>query len=270
MNKIPLTLCASLALAVAGTSQSRKPDPIKIAKAVLAKAADSVVNVGSVVHLEASMMGQRDEETMTLGTVVDASGLTLVSRSALNPFGYEPMEFEAQPGMDIRIDAEISSVWLQLASGKRVEAEVVLTDPDLDVSLLRPIDTEAAKKIPFTVAPFGAKNGPKVSTLDTVIALSRLGKEVGWAPSVHMERVSAVLDTPRRCITVRAQHGSAVFSADGHFLGSVVTVPSTDKASSGMGGMPPGGALMGQRVVLPQQRIRALVESLRQKGADNK
>ena len=85
-------------------------------------------------------MQSMDESVETVGTVIDPSGLTVLSLGALNPgammnkmmggggSGQERMEFGSEP----------SDVKLRLADGKELPARIVLRDEDLDLAFLRP------------------------------------------------------------------------------------------------------------------------------------
>ena len=85
-------------------------------------------------------MQSMDESVETVGTVIDPSGLTVLSLGALNPgammnkmmggggSGQERMEFGSEP----------SDVKLRLPDGKELPARIVLRDEDLDLAFLRP------------------------------------------------------------------------------------------------------------------------------------
>ncbi len=264
LTYIAAAVILGLAAMTSATAHPRDPDPVKSAKALLAPTVNPVVNVGSIARIDAGMMGAKDQEASTVGLVVDASGLTAVSRSALSPGGYGSHTFEPRPGMEVTVEVELTDVWLQLADGTRIEAEVVFTDPDLDLSFIRPIEAEDAKKRRFTPARLAAPASDP-SVLDTTIVLSRLGKAAGWAPSVRLQRITAVLDTPWRCFAVDAVSGAAVFADDGRLLGLTVALPTPD-GSGGMGamtmGMPEAG---GTTVVLPVSHFRSLIDQARAK-----
>jgi|GEM_PF-6800021 len=255
-----------LAVATASSTYAQAPDPIKSAKELLTPSANPVVNVGAIVQVDMDMMGSQDNEVKTVGMVVDPSGLTVVSRSALNPHGYEPRTVEVGPGMEMTIETEMTSVWLQLADGKRIDAEVVLTDPDLDLSFLRPIKPEDAKKLGLTPAQLKA-SADTASLLDTTIVLSRLGKDAGWAPAVRLERIAAVLETPWRSYAINAKPGETVFTAAGRVLGIVVVLPPSDGSKSQGSPMGGGAPMMagGSTVVLPVSQFRGLIDQAKSK-----
>lgn len=230
-------------------------------QALIKTAAPSVVTIGSVVNVDAGMMGgASDEEILTLGVVVDPSGLVVVSRAALNPQGYEPIEFEPQPGMQVRIEAELTSVWIQLPDGSRMDAQIVLTDPNLDLSFIQPVDAKQAEAHKFKAVQF-SKQTP--SLLENVLCLGRLNENVGWAPQIEVRRVTSILDTPWNSYVVAAEPGEAVFNSAGQFLGVMVVVPRTGPVD-GMAMMMGGGRMaLGPTVLLPGARIQKLVAQAR-------
>ena len=266
MNKIqttiPFLLAVCLALSLFSTASARSEDPVESARKLIDPAVNPVVNVNAVVNIELGMMGQQVDEVKTVGMVIDPSGLTLVSRTALNPHGYEPSSFEAGPGMEINVETEITSIWIQLADGKRIDAEVVLTDPDLDLSFIRRVDAEDTAKLKLTPAPLNAK-ADDVSLLDRVIVLSRLGKDAGWAPMVRLERVTAVLDTPWCCLAIDAEPGDTVFDASGRLLGIVVIVPAAGSSDGAPPAMMGGSGATGTTVALPLSHFRSLIDQAR-------
>ena len=129
----------------------RRPGPHRSAqddraagREIVKKWQDAIVNVRVVLKMRMSMGGREmqsmDESVETVGTVIDPSGLTVLSLGALNPGammnkmmgggggGQERMEFGSEP----------TDVKLRLADGRELPARIVLRDEDLDLAFMRP------------------------------------------------------------------------------------------------------------------------------------
>ena len=160
---------------------------------------DAVVNVRVVLKVRMSMAGREmnssDESVDTVGTVIDPSGLTVLSLSALNPGAMmnKLMSSAGGNGQDqIGLTSEPTDVKIRMSDGREVAARIVLRDEDLDLAFLRP--TTAPDK-PLTAVNLG--EGGKPSMLDEVVVLSRLGRVGGWTPSASLHNIGAVIERPR-------------------------------------------------------------------------
>ncbi len=183
----------------------------------------SVVTVQVVQRISASSGGNaaepRESKQDITGTVMDASGLTVLSLSAADPTEMYRRVYDTSR---FKVESEITDVKILLDDGTEIPSEIVLRDKDLDLAFIRPKAKPAA---PMAAVDF-AKSSP-AQVLDTVIALNRLGRAAGRAYSASVERVSAVVQKPRTFYipdsTMTATSlGSPVFALDGQIVGIIV------------------------------------------------
>jgi S1-C subfamily serine protease len=200
----------------------------------------SVVTVQIVLKTKFSFsgMGGDDNESKqdATGTVIDPSGLTVMSLSDTDPTAM----FQAlMSGMDdednqMKVDSELSDLKILLEDGTELSAEVVLRDKDLDLAFIRPKSkpTNAMPAIDLTKSSTG-------QVLDQIVSLTRLGKAAGRAYSVSVGRISAVVQKPRLFYIPDGSSfsgmGSPVFTLDGNLLG--ITVMRTVGGASGGAGL---------------------------------
>jgi hypothetical protein len=191
MKKILITLVAVLALAV--SAQAITPEQAAAAKQILAKNGNAVIEISTILKIEFPGESARDQKLEILGTVIDGSGLAIVSNSAIDPLSMMQGQFPA--GMEPKI--KYSDVKYRLADGKEVPARVVLKDADLDLAFLAPTlkEGETAPKFESVVA-LDAK--AEAAILDNIVNLTRLPKSLDRQASVELGYVSAVIQKPRR------------------------------------------------------------------------
>src|SRR5688500_11377104 len=138
-----LVATATLLALVAASGPVQAQGDRAAGREIVKKWQSAIVNVRVVLKMRVSVGGREmqsmDESVETVGTVIDPSGLTVLSLGALNPgammnkmigggSGQERMEFGSEP----------SDVKLRLADGKELPARIVLRDEDLDLAFLRP------------------------------------------------------------------------------------------------------------------------------------
>jgi len=152
------------------------------------------------------------------GTIIDPSGLTVLSLSACDPSEmYKRMMTGRMAGY--KIDTEVSDVKILLDDGTEIPSEIVLRDKDLDLAFIRP-KTKLTNSLPAVDL---SKSG-KAQILDQVITLNRLNKAAGRAYAASVERITAVVQKPRTfyipdsTMTATAL-GSPAFTLDGNVLG---------------------------------------------------
>ncbi len=188
---------------------------------VLAKNQSSVVTVLLVIRQQISVPGRgsRDIETKTevTGTVIDETGLTLLSLSESDPSSLMDIMETRTGGM--RMESEVRDVKILMADNTEVPAEVILRDKDLDMAFIRPIEKPEQ---PF--AHVDLSDSGKVEVLDVVVALNRLGKVVRRAYTASLERIEAVVHKPRTFYVpgndpTYTDLGSPAFTIDGKFVG---------------------------------------------------
>src|SRR5438552_8665569 len=128
------------------------------------------------------------------GTVVDPSGLTVLSLSATDPG--QMLQTMMAGGSDdeskFKMETELSDVKILLDDGTEMPAEVVLRDRDLDLAFIRPKTRPAAPMLAIDQAKSG-----RAQVLDQIITLNRLGEAAGRAYAVSVDRITAVVLKPR-------------------------------------------------------------------------
>ncbi len=238
-----------MALAVMGGSTAfpaRADDAAKSGREILAKCQQAVVTVKLAIKQSVSMSGhdqKSESKTETTGTVIDASGLTVVSLSVTDPSSAMKDTYARMitaRGGDIsqfKFESELTDVKIVLTDGTEIPAEVVLRDKDLDLAFLRPSD-KPAKPLPFVDLTQDAK----AQILDEVIVVNRLSQVANRVPAISIGRIEAVVDKPRTFYVLGQSMwgyalGSPVFSLNGKLVGILFlrsAKAQTDQASGFM------------------------------------
>jgi hypothetical protein len=207
---------------------ARADDAAKAGRAVLAKCQDAVVTVRLAIKQSMSFGGRdskSESKTETTGTMIDPSGLTVVSLTTTDP-GNAMKETYARAiaarggnPSQLKFDSEVSDVKIVLADGTEIPADVVLRDKDLDLAYLRPSD-KPAKPLPFV----DLSRDSKPQVLDEVVVVNRLNKAANRVPAVSVGRIEAIVDKPRTFYVLGEATwgyslGAPVFSIDGQLIG---------------------------------------------------
>jgi S1-C subfamily serine protease len=205
----------------------------------------AVVTVQIVLKTKYSFsgLGGQDSESKQdlTGTVVDPSGLTVLSLSATDPGSMLQQMMAGMGGeaedMKLKFETELSDVKILLEDGAELPAEVVLRDKDLDLAFVRPKNKPAAP-----MAAVDLSRSASVRVLDHVITLNRLGQTAGRAHAVSIERITALVQKPRLFYIPEgsgnsAALGSPTFTPDGNLLGVVVMRTLSAKGGGGFSGM---------------------------------
>jgi hypothetical protein len=239
-------LCVSVAFADEAADAGRR---------VLGRYQDAVITVKLVVSFSMSYGGndrQSETKTEAVGTIIDPSGLTVISLSTIDPSSM--MRGRMRQAGDLKIDSQVKDVRLVLADGTEIAAEIVLRDKDLDVAYVLPVE-KPAKPLPAVDLAHPAK--PQV--LDEVICLNRLGKIANRAVAVSVERVDALVDRPRP-FYVLAEGGSSgvgspVFSLSGAPLGLILIRNAPSDSEANVASMFSGGGLGIMPIIVPAADI---------------
>jgi S1-C subfamily serine protease len=236
----PLGLSSVLIFALAVTL-SRADEISEKGREVFKNNQHSVVTVQIVVKSKFSMAGmggQANESRQDVtGTLIDASGLTVLSLAATDPGQMmQNMMSGADEDSKFKIETELSDVKILLEDGTEIPAEVVLRDKDLDLAFVRP-----KAKVTAALTPLDLSKSAKVGLLDQVIALNRLGNAAGRAYAASVERVSAIVERPRLFYVPETSFtttalGAPAFTLDGKVVGLFV-MRALKSRSGGGGGM---------------------------------
>jgi hypothetical protein len=128
-----------------------------------------------------------ESKTETTGTVIDPSGLTVVSLATTDPSSTVKDAYAraiAARGGDMsqfKFDSELNDVKIVLADGTEIPADVVLRDKDLDLAYLRPSDKQAKP-----LACLDLTKDAKAQVLDEVIVINRLNQAANRAPASRL------------------------------------------------------------------------------------
>ena len=262
-------LFGATTLAVAQT-----PDERASARAVMAKRDGAVVTVTGSVRVRVRMGGREvqnvDEAVQAIATVLDETGLAVMSLSAVEPGGLMARMMSAAGGTSrqrMDITTEPSGLSMRLAQGEQVSARIVLRDEELNLAFLEPIDPPKAR-IAF-VDGRSAKPGP----FDLLVMMVRLGESSGWQTAAWFTYVQAVVDKPRTVYlmsgaTTDRGLGAPVFDLAGRFVGVLVMkmTPGRPSGASMVGGllasMGVGNGFGMMPVILPADDIRQIARQV--------
>jgi hypothetical protein len=261
-----------VALAALGFSAVRidAQDDRAAGRDIVKKWQGAIINVRVVLKMRVSVGGREmqsmDESVETVGTVIDPSGLTVLSLGALNPgammnkmlggggSSQERMEFGSEP----------SDVKLRLPDGKELPARIVLRDEDLDLAFLRPIS-----KPDKPLVAIDLKDEGRPSLLDPVVVLSRLGRVGGWTPAASLQTIGAIIERPRTFYVIETGSSSGVgtpaFTTGGKVVG-LLTMRSVSAGRPGMFSMVGGSEGLGLLpVILPAADVREIAQQAPEK-----
>ena len=260
---------ALVALAVAGTPVLAQDDRAA-GREIVKKWQNAIVTVRVVLKMRVSVGGREmqsmDESVETVGTVIDPSGLTVLSLGALNPgammnkmmggggSSQERMEFGSEP----------SDVKLRLSDGRELPARIVLRDEDLDLAFLRPTAKPDRPLVAINLADEG-----KPALLDSVVVLTRLGRVGGWTPAASLQTIGAIIEKPRTFYVIETGSaggmGTPAFTPSGKVVG-LLTMRSIQTGRTGMFSMVGGSEGLGLLpVILPAADVRDIAQQAPEK-----
>ena len=216
-------ILAALALGLAGvTAPCQASELAEKGREIFNKNQQAVVTVQVVLKMSYSGTSKSSETRQEItGTVVDASGLTVLALSTADPSEmYQRMM--AEQGSQYKLEAEVTDLKILLDDGTELPAEIVLRDKDLDLAFIRPKTKPAS---PMAAVDFN-KSAP-AQLLDELITLNRLNSAAGRAYAASVERISAVVQKPRTFYipdsTMTATTlDSPAFALDGKVVGLLV------------------------------------------------
>jgi len=186
---------------------------------------DAIVTVKLVVSTRMVYSGREthksENKNEVCGTVLDASGLTVISNFASDPTAQMGEYSFSSDGekMEFKYETDVTEVKIVLADGTELAAQLVLKDKDLDLAFVKPKEKPAQ---PLFCLPLAKAPAPEI--MDEVFVLSRLGREVGRVSAVGAGHISALVRKPRTFYVADlgnayASMGCPVFDARGQTLG---------------------------------------------------
>ena len=206
---VPPGLALAFLLAAGGASAGMSPETMT---AIFQANQDAVLNItGTLKYMCTHCSKIHEKEARGCGTVVDGSGLMIVSGSHL--------------GLNLadgKLDIRESSLKAELPAGGGIAMKILLTDPDLELAILAPEQPAAGPLKPFKAVAWDP--AVKAELLDDLLVVGRLDKNMGNQPVAEPGKINAVDQKPRRiyfCNIIGREDnpGNPGFTADGRLLG---------------------------------------------------
>jgi S1-C subfamily serine protease len=262
-----LALCAVMLWAPAAAQDSRP-----VAREVVRKWQAAIVNVRIVLKMRMSMGGREmqasDDPVDAVGTVIDPSGLTVLSLGALNPgalmsriMGSNNGGGSGEPAVEIT--SEPTDVKIRLADGQELPARIVLRDEDLDLAFLRP-----TKKPEKPLVAIDLTQSAKPALLDQVLVLTRLGRVGGWTAGASLHDIGAIIEKPRTFYVLAgstSSMGTPAFLTSGKVVG-LLTLRQIEAGRASMASMVGGSEGLGMLpVILPAADVLEIAKQAPEK-----
>ena len=235
-----IAMAAGVAPAAAQTLDERAT-----ARDVVKKRGDAVIMVLATIKLRINIGGREqstDQATQANATILDSTGLTVLSLSSLQPDDVmsRTLSQRVAAGTKVDVTSEPSDIRMHLADGRELAAKLVLRDEDLNLAFIRPTEPPTA---PLT---FVDAAGATPAILDSVMLLQRTSEATGWLAAASLGSIQLVIDKPRTYYQVAIPTvggtglGAPVFDLAGHFVG-VVVLRNTGSRGTASPGVLPGG-----------------------------
>ena len=275
MRNLTLTFASVTIVLLASWSHSAAAiaapqDNRPAARDVVRKWQDAVVNVRVVLKMRMSMGGREmqasDDPVDTVGTVIDSSGLTVLSLGSLNP-GAMMAKLMGSTGSSgqpsVEITSEPTDVKIRLSNGRELPAKIVLRDEDLDLAFLRP-----TTKPDQPLVALDLSDAAKPALLDQVLVLSRLGRVGGWTAGAALYDIGAIIEKPRTFYVLAGAAsgmGTPAFLTNGRVVG-LLTLRQIEAGRASMASMMGGTESMGMLgVILPAADVLEIAKQAPEK-----
>lgn len=260
-------LAAILVMALVSTG--RADEAAVAGRDLLKKYENAVLTIKLVINQAMSYGGRQgrkqEEKSEVTGTVINDSGLIVVSLSATDPASAMAgvMGGGGESDSQMKMESDISDIRIALPGGRDIPGKIVLRDKDLDLAFVVPSTTSKDK---WTAVDLGVASRPNM--LDQVIVLNRLGHVASRTPSASVGRITAIVDKPRTYYVMDHDMGSLglgspVYGTDGKLIGLLAIRTAPLQSRLGMAAMFSGASSMGiMPVVVPADQIKEAAEQV--------
>lgn len=268
-----MLLCLAAAPGFLQPVPAHADDMAKAGREISGDWGNAVISVRTVakirVVVEGREVNKKEFETEAVATVIDPSGLTVLSLASIDATDILTEKLSQAGGENIpkfSIENELVDIKMLMPDGAEVPARIVLRDKDLDAAFIAPV--QALSK---AVTAVDLTRSAKPEVLDQFVLLARLGKAIKRIPSVSLYRIQAVVGKPRTYYVpdqtfISDKIGSAAFTPDGKIVG--VLLLRNMKAQ----GMPANPVLGGNTlipVIVPAEDIAEIARQV-SKGEGDK
>ena len=249
----------AMTLLLAASLCASAADLTPVAQGIFARAQKTVVTVRLVLKM--SIGGHdREQKVEVIGTVIDPSGLTVLTAAAADPGSFLRAMAQARGGAD-RFESTVTETTLILADGTELEADLILKDAELDFAFLRPREPPKGGIDAVALKPGRALPAP----LEELILVGRYGRAVNRTPWVAITQVRAVVRGPRTYAVCGAEAdvtGTVAYAVDGTPAGIFVTRLNRETMEGSRSGIP--GVPSGHSGVVILRSIADLMEAAEQ------
>jgi len=191
---------------------------------ILEENSECVTWVSASVRIEISANGRSyppsERNIEALGTILDASGMTVLSLNQLDPTDSIQSKIRNYQA-DIKVN--YTEVKILLQDGSEIPAEFVLKDDDLDLAYIIPQVTSKEEEIADNTAFAHVRRNsdtPPPQVLDGVVSLGKLGPNLYRQSTLLRGWVNAVIRKPRDYFVIEnVSPGTPVFDEMGNWLG---------------------------------------------------
>src|SRR5262249_18888526 len=171
-------------------SASSASDIKAAAGAAMSKYQKAVITVRVVAKVK-SPRGEEENQFEVIGSVIDPSGLTVVSAQSIDPAAMvrallATMGRQGQDAM-AKFDSDITQTTMILQDGTEVDADVVLKDADLDLAFVRPRKTQTFDSI--SLKP----RGKPLEALEDIFVIDRLERSENRVTAINIGMIQAVV-----------------------------------------------------------------------------
>ncbi len=230
---------------------------------IISRYQNSLVTIKITLKIHATMDGEQhseDEQSETMGTIIDPSGLIVASLATADPA--ETIASMASEHENMKVSTEIVDLTIRTADGTEMPGKIVVRDKDLDLAFIRPL-----KKPTVPLTALNLNTGSTPGMLDQMVIMYRLGNIASRTISITLDRLQAVVQKPRTfyvpgVAAMSTRLGAPVFGLDGNPIG-LLLLHTSPESSSGMSALSNGiGESNALYIVLPARDIAELAKDV--------